>query len=183
MKVIVPFAPGFEEIEGITIVDVLRRAEINVTTVSLGNALVKGAHGIEITTTENISEIDKTDYSCIVLPGGMPGSSNLRDDERVISLIQDIESRNGLICAICAAPIVLAKAGVLTARWVTCYPGFEAELDGAEVINKPVVADSRIITAKGPGCAIPFALEIIKNLKDSETAENLKNDMQVYWMQ
>jgi 4-methyl-5(b-hydroxyethyl)-thiazole monophosphate biosynthesis len=180
MRAIVPLAEGFEEIEAVTIIDVLRRAGFEVTSVFLQKNPVTGSHDIAIQADRYIDDISASDYDCIILPGGMPGSSNLKDDGRVISLLQQFNTRNKMIGAVCAAPIVLSEAGLLEGRRVTCYPGYESNLSGATHLPEPVVRDGRMITGKGPGCALPFALEIVEAVMGAETMNNLKNVMQVY---
>ena len=182
MKVIVPFAKGFEEIEAVTIVDVLRRAEIDVTTVCLDENPVAGSHSISVLADKMIKDIDPVDFNCVILPGGMPGSENLRKNDHVLSLIKHIYSKGGYVAAICAAPIVLSRAEVLFGKKATCYPGFESELEGVTYIEEPVVVDGTIITGRGPGCAIPFALEIAGLIKGKDSKNEVKNRLQVYWM-
>ena len=182
MKVIVPLAEGFEEIEAVTIVDVLRRADIDVTTVYLDNNPVPGSHGISVWADSGIDEIDPVDFNCIVLPGGMPGSENLRNSDTVLSLVKHVYSKGGYVGAICAAPIVLGKAEVIFGKEATCYPGFEGELEGASCVDKPVVVDGTVITGRGPGCAVPFALELVGLIKGKDLSSELKDSMQVYWM-
>ena len=117
-KIIVPLAQGLEEIEAITAIDVLRRANIGVTAVSLGDLKVKGAHDIVVLADKSIDEIDVNEFDGILLPGGMPGSTNLRDDERVINMVRSLDKKGKLVSAICAAPIVLERAGVLDRKSV-----------------------------------------------------------------
>lgn len=181
MKLLVPFAEGFEEIEGVTIVDVLRRAGIAVTSAHLGKNPVTGSHGISVTADSWIEDIDADDYGGIILPGGMPGSENLRNSKTVLSVINMINNRGGYIGAICAAPLVLGHAGILSGKRATCFPGFEEELKGAEITGDPVTVDGNIITGRGPGCAIPFALEIAAMVKSADVKNRLKDTMQVYW--
>jgi 4-methyl-5(b-hydroxyethyl)-thiazole monophosphate biosynthesis len=182
MKVIVPIAEGFEEIEAITIVDILRRADIDVTTATLSKNPVKGSHGIPVKADRIIKELNMVDFNCIVLPGGMPGSENLKMNDTVLSYIKHIYSKGGYIAAICAAPIVLGQAGVLYGKNVTCFPGYEGELIDANYIEKPVVVDGSVITGRGAGCAIPFALEIVGTIRGNDIREEIKNNLQVYWM-
>lgn len=182
MKIIVPLAEGFEEIEAITIIDVLRRAKLNVTTVYLDKNPVKGSHDILVTADKAIHEIKSGDFDTIVLPGGMPGSKNLKGNSKVISIIKDIHSKGGYVSAICAAPIVLEEAGVLKGKKATCFPGYEKELSIEKYLPESVVVDGNIITGKGPGSAIPFSLKLVELFTNSETAEQLKNSLQVYWM-
>ena len=182
MRVIVPLAEGFEEIEAVTIVDVLRRAEIQVTTAHLKKNPVTGSHAITVTADKNIDDIKASDFDCIVLPGGMPGSSNLKEDERIIGLIREFSAAGKITAALCAAPQVLGHAGVLKGKRATCFPGFEGQMIEAEYLPEPVVRDGKVITGKGPGCAIPFALELVASLAGKEKAARLKESMQVYWM-
>ncbi len=183
MRVLVPLAEGFEEIEAVTIIDVLRRGEIEVVTAGLGGKSVRGAHDIILDADVELGEVVESDFNAVVLPGGMPGSANLRDNSRIISIIQAINRRKGTVAALCAAPIVLAEAGLLEERKVTCFPGFEKELPGADCHGEPVMEDGNIITGRGPGCAIPFALKLVEVISGKESADRLKNSMQVYWME
>jgi 4-methyl-5(b-hydroxyethyl)-thiazole monophosphate biosynthesis len=182
MRVLVPLAEGFEEIEAVTIIDVLRRADIEVVTAGVKGRNVRGSHDIVVSAESEISEIDVSDFDAVILPGGMPGSANLRENSRVISIVRDIHGRNGTVAALCAAPIVLAEAGILKEKEVTCFPGFEKDLRGANCTGEPVMVDGNIITGKGPGCAIPFSLKLVEVLSGKETADQLKKTMQVYWM-
>jgi protein deglycase len=181
MKVLVPLAPGFEEIEAITIIDVLRRAEIDITTLFLEKNPVPGSHDISILGDADIDEINPEDYNFIILPGGMPGSINLNNDKRVINLIQNIYDREGYIAAICAAPLVFGEAGLLKEKNATCYPGFEERLLGAKYLNEPVVVHDNIITGKGAGCSLDFALKIVEIISGKEKALTLRKNMMIYW--
>ena len=183
MKIIVPLAEGFEEIEAITIIDVLRRAGCDVTSASVGKNPVRGAHGIPVTADADIQSLKESDFGCIVLPGGMPGSENLKKSGKVVSFIQYLLTKNGYTCAICAAPMVLGHAGALHGKKATCYPGIEPHMTGAVPTGNPVEVDGRVITGRGPGCAIPFALEIAKELVGAKKKADLVDEMQVYWMQ
>ncbi|MBN1533702.1 MAG: DJ-1/PfpI family protein [Spirochaetes bacterium] len=182
MKVLVPLASGFEEIEAITIVDILRRASIDVTTASLEEGPVTGSHGISVIPDTGLTGLDISGFSLIVLPGGMPGSANLKANDRILEAVRRIHDAGGSVAAICAAPIVLAAAGVLRGKRATCYPGYEKELTGATAVDEPVTVDGRIITGRGAGCAIPFALRLVEIIKGSQAALDLKQALQVYWM-
>lgn len=162
-KVAVILADGVETIEALTVVDVLRRAKIECHTFSIGSVNVTTSHGIEIKSDKIFSD-EINDYDMIVLPGGMPGSANLRDDERVISLIKKFNSENKLISAICAAPIALGKAGILEGKSATCYPGFEEQLTGCNFKEDLIVRDGNLLTARGPAVTLPFSYEILKVL-------------------
>jgi protein deglycase len=183
MKIIVPLAEGFEEIEAVTIIDVLRRAGCDVTSAYVGKNPVRGAHGIAVTADADIQVLKESDFGCIVLPGGMPGSENLKKSGKVVSFIQYLLAKGGYTCAICAAPMVLGHAGALRGRKATCFPGFEPHMTGAVPTGNPVEVDGRVITGKGPGCAIPFALEIARELAGEGKKAELAEAMQVYWLQ
>lgn len=182
MKIAVPLVDGFEEIEAVSIIDVLRRASIETTTLYVSKNPVKGSHDIIIQADVPFKDAEPDNFDAVVVPGGMPGSTNLRDNSDVISFIQDVYSRGGYAAAICAAPIVLARAELLQGKKYTCAPGFEKEITGAIYQTDPVVADGKIITARGASCAIPFALKLVEILDDPQKAETLKNSMQTYWM-
>ena len=182
MKIIVPLAEGFEEIEAVTIIDVLRRAGLDTTGAGIGESPVRGSHAIALSADEPIQGLDPADFAAIVLPGGMPGSENLRRSETVISFIRNIHQRGGVVAALCAAPLVLGYAGVLEGRRATCYPGFEDTMKGATPTGAPVEVDGTIITGRGPGCAIPFALALVETLAGKTMMKELRDAMQVYWM-
>jgi 4-methyl-5(b-hydroxyethyl)-thiazole monophosphate biosynthesis len=175
--VVVPLARGFEEIEAITIVDVLRRAGETVVLAGLAPGPCAGAHGIAVTPDCSIDEIDGASVRMVVLPGGMPGATTLRDDPRVVRLLQAAAKAGAFTAAICAAPIALAKAGLHTGRRVTSYPGFGNELGGATYVEDRVVVDGKVVTSRGPGTALEFALTLVKLLKDERSAKELKAAM------
>jgi 4-methyl-5(b-hydroxyethyl)-thiazole monophosphate biosynthesis len=178
-SVLVPLAEGFEEIEAITIVDVLRRAGINVITASLGNQTVKGAHGIEIVADRVLDGVKSESFAMIALPGGLPGASNLRADARVTALCAEIHRQGGWAAAICAAPIALGAAGLTEGRRVTSYPGFEKEFSCGNYVEDRVVEDDRVLTSRGPGTALEFSLAIVRKLVGDQTADQLKKGMLV----
>ncbi|HZJ83017.1 MAG TPA: DJ-1 family glyoxalase III [Clostridia bacterium] len=177
MKVIVFLADGFEEVEGLTAVDYLRRMDIEVEMVSItGNKIVQGAHDIVVLADKIIDEIEEIDlYDGVVIPGGLPGATNLRDNARVIEIVKEIAQEEKLVAAICAGPIVLEKAGVIEGKKVTSYPGFEDQLSGGIYLEESVVRDGNIITARGPALAVDFAIEIVKYLLGTEKADELKD--------
>ena len=144
MKVMVPLAQGLEEIEAVTIIDVLRRAGLTVHTASLEPGPVEGSHGITLEADYTLSELKASDYECLALPGGMPGSENLSKSAALADWIRDIHGRGGYLAAVCAAPMVLGGAGVLKGRTVTCYPGFETYCTGAAITGAPVEVDGAI---------------------------------------
>lgn len=171
-KVLVPIADGFEEIEAITIIDVLRRAGIEVITASITPKLeVTGSHNITIKVDNVIKELKDIDFDMIVLPGGMPGSVNLNQHEGLKSMLQLHRNKDKYIGAICAAPLVLGNLGLLNGQKATCYPGFEKFLDGAEITDEGVVYDNKIVTGKSAGMAMPFSLKLVEVLAGEELAK------------
>lgn len=178
MKVYLHLAEGFEEIEAISVVDILRRAKINVETVSLtGNLEVTGAHEIIVKVDKLFEE---TDYDCgsmIILPGGLPGTNNINAHNGIKDMIVNYYNQDKWLGAICAAPIVFGGLGLLKNRTATSYPGFEEELSGAKLSVEPVVQDGKIITSRGPGTANLFALKIVEVLAGSKIAAEIKNGM------
>ncbi|MBQ4569250.1 MAG: DJ-1/PfpI family protein [Ruminococcus sp.] len=176
-------APGFEEIEAITTVDMLRRAGIQMKTVAVtdDSLLVCGAHGVEIKADLHISDaaVDQN-LEGVFLPGGMPGTTNLDSSQKVRELVSFCAQEGRYVFAICAAPMVLGRMGLLCGKKATCYPGFEEELKGAELVNLPAVADGRFITGKGPGATVDFASLIITELKGAEASKALRDAMQCH---
>ena len=173
-KVYVFLADGFEEIEGLTVVDLLRRAEIETITVSvMGREEVIGSHRIPVVADTLIGDVHPTVEDLLVLPGGMPGTLHLGNSEKLRELLLKAAEENGRIAAICAAPTVFGKLGLLNGRKAICYPGMEEGLTGAEVTAAPVVTDGNITTSRGLGTAIPFALRLIEELSGKETAERI----------
>ena len=172
-------ADGFEEIEALTPVDVLRRAGADVKTVSVSDSLtVHGAHGIDVTADIGISSVKADDASMYILPGGMPGTNNLYACGRLKELLLEGAEKGIYLAAICAAPSVLGRLGLLKGRKVTCYPGFEKYLDGAECTGAPVESDGRIITARGMGVALDFALALCAALKGEKAAGEIRASVQ-----
>ena len=170
MKVLVPLAEGFEETEAITVIDILRRAGIDTVTAALSKNPVTGSHQIPVIADKLLDENEE--FNAIALPGGMPGSNNLRDDPRIINLVKKINASGGLTAALCAAPIVLSKAEVLKGKNYTCYPGFEGQITGGIFTDKNVVVDGNIITGKGAGHAVQFGLAIVAFLKGEVAAKS-----------
>lgn len=172
------FADGFEEIEAFTAIDTLRRAGLNVEIVSVTlDEIVVGAHDISVLCDVNFVNCDFFDADLLLLPGGMPGAATLDKHEGLRKLILSFAEKNKPIAAICAAPMVLGKLGLLKGRKATCYPSFEQYLDGAECVNEPVVVDGNIITGMGPGAAMDFALAIVEKLEGKEKVEELVEAM------
>lgn len=171
-------ADGFEEIEALTPLDMLRRAGIDTLSVSINpTPEVKGAHGITVIADTVAEGLPLCDIDAVILPGGLPGADNLRLNKTVNEFIDKANSENKLICAICAAPRILGEKGLTVGKKAICYPGFEDYLKGALVVDCGCVTDGNIITAKGMGKATDFALAIIEYLKDKETADKIKNSI------
>ena len=175
-------AEGFEEIEALTVVDVMRRAELLVVTVSIGNSRsVKGAHGIVVDADALFTDADFSSVEWLILPGGMPGASNLYNFAPLRELLLKHNTVKGKIAAICASPaVVLAQSGILKGKHATCYPGFEDLMEVAEVVPEPVVVDKNIITSHGPASAMQFALAIVAAEKGEEVAYEIASGMLLY---
>lgn len=171
-------ANGFETIEALAVVDMLRRAKIDVKTVGVTGKIVTSSHKIDVTADIEIDEFDVKDADAVVLPGGMPGTLNLEADKTVQGAIDYCVENKKYICAICAAPSILGHKGLLKGKEAICFPGFENDLTGAILSDKYVVTDGLIITARGAGVAVDFGLEIVKALKGEETAENVRKTIQ-----
>lgn len=171
-------ADGFEEIEAFTTVDTLRRAGINVKIVSVTpDEIVVGAHDVSILCDINFENCDFFDAELLFLPGGMPGAATLDEHEGLRKLILDFATKGKPIAAICAAPMVLGRLGLLEGKKATCYPGFEHYLNGAECVNEQVVRDGNLITGMGPGATMEFALAIVDLLAGKEKADELVEAM------
>ena len=174
-------APGFEEIEALAVVDVLRRAELDVLTVGVGEDFVIGSHQIPVAADiyeRNLVLDEKVD--ALVIPGGMPGTLNLEKSAVVQNAIDWAVKNDKLICAICAAPSILGHKGLLDGKKATCFPGFEEELFGAEVSKEFVVKDGKFITAKGMGSAIEFGLQIAEELANPLEVNKIRASLQIY---
>ena len=173
-KVGVFFAEGFEEIEGLTVVDILRRAQVDVQMISINDSKkVMGAHGIAVETDACIADVNAEELDMLVLPGGMPGTKYLGACEMLTELLKKADKEQKGIAAICAAPSVLGDLGLLAGKKAVCYPGFEESLAGAEVLMEPVVTDGNITTSRGMGTAIAFALELTARLVGREQADQI----------
>lgn len=173
-KVYVFLAEGFEEIEGLTVVDLLRRANIETEMVSvMEGKQIKGSHGIKVTADSMFADVDFADADLLVLPGGMPGTLNLGNHEGLCELLKKHYAEEKMIAAICAAPSVFGELGFLEGRVATCYPGFEGKLNGAIVCATKVAVDGNVVTSKGMGTAIDFSLKLIELLEGKETADKI----------
>lgn len=170
-KVYIFLAEGFEELEAVAVIDLLRRAGLAVVTVAVGNYLeVAGAHHISIRADKFLKDIDSSDADALILPGGLPGVTNLNESDVLRRMLQGGYTSGKLVAAICAAPMILGQMGLLEGKRATCYPGFEDHLRGHIPTNDRVIIDGQIITASGIGVVIEFALAIITYLLDEQMA-------------
>lgn len=177
-RAILFFADGLEECEGLVTLDLLRRAGVAAETVSISGAReVTGAHGVTLRCDRTAAD-DLPAADAVILPGGMPGTTNLAASALVTETVRDYAARGKLVAAICAAPSVLGGLGLLRGRRATVYPGFEDRLTGATAVDAACVADGNIVTANGLGAAIPFALELIRQLCGEETAARVRDSIQ-----
>ena len=180
MKTIaVLFAEGFEEIEAISVIDVLRRAEFNVSMVGVTASTVDGAHGVRIEMDSKLADLDVDALDAIILPGGLPGAFNLRDSDPVIAALQSVAANDKVVAAICAAPVALDAAGLLDGKTYTCYPSFDEQINSGTHVTDRVVVDGSLITSRGPGTAIEFALAVVNALGAEDTAAALQDGMLV----
>lgn len=178
-KVYVFMADGTEEVEALTVIDLLRRAKVDVVTVSvMEKKQVVTSHNIKVETDELYGESDYMDGDMLVLPGGMPGTTHLKNHEALREVLFAYKNAGKYLAAICAAPSVYGWNGMLDGKKATCYPGFEGELKGATPTGEGVVTDGQFITSKGVGTAIDFSLELITLLEGAETAENIAKAVQ-----
>ena len=174
MKTFIFLADGFEEIEAITYIDILRRADINITTISISDKKeVHGAHGITVLADCLFAEIDFSDNDLICLPGGMPGTKNLDAHEGLKNLILTQAQKGKYLAAICAAPSILGKMNLLKGKEATCFPGFEDQMLGSVLSDKKVVKSGNFITAKGAGVAVQFALMVVEELKGKASSDKI----------
>ncbi len=171
-------ADGFEEIEALAPLDIMRRANIDVLTVGVTGEYVTGAHNITVKADIAPEDVQYENLECVVLPGGLPGTTNLEKDEKVQNAIDYANENNKLICAICAAPSILGHKGLLNGKEATCYPGFEDSFDGGIYVKESVVKSQNIITANGMGSAYKFGFEITAALTSREIADKIKTQIQ-----
>lgn len=174
-KVCVLLAEGFEEVEALTISDIMRRAKVSCDLISIKDKKVTSSHGVTVEADKLLD--DDIEYDLIVLPGGMPGATNLRDDERVIKILKKQNKEGKLIGAICAAPIVLGKAGLTDGRKITSYPGYEDELPNCDYSEEAVVVDGNIITSRGPATAMAFSYKLLEMLGYSHEVDAIASGM------
>ena len=175
-KILITIANGFEEIEAISIIDICRRANIEVIIASVENIKTIGAHNIKIEADCKIEDVKADDFDMIVLPGGLPNAFTLAENINVQNLLKEFKVKRKKIAAICAAPYALHKADVLNKNF-TCYPSFEEKIRLDGYSKEDVVVDENVITSRGPATAMKFALEIVKTLTSKETYEDVKNGL------
>ena len=177
MKVAVCFGTGYEEVEALTVVDILRRGQVDVTMVGVSGRSVSGSHGISVNMDQTAEETAFNDFDMIVLPGGVPGIHSLAACERLMEALRSFKENQKWIAAICAAPSILGEAGLIEGEKVTCYPGFEGKLLGAEHQEEGLVVSSHFVTAKGAGYGFVFALKLLEIIKGRECAEKVRKGM------
>lgn len=171
-------ADGFEEMEALAPLDILRRAGLKVATVGVTGSFVTAAHGVAVKTDLNLNDISEDMCEGVILPGGMPGTNHLKESEKVCSFTLKAYKKGAMIAAICAAPSVLGKLGILNQKNATCFPGFESELLGATVTDDYVTVCENIITARGAGASIEFGLALVSYLLSEEKSKELRASMQ-----
>ncbi|MCF7874114.1 MAG: DJ-1/PfpI family protein [Candidatus Omnitrophica bacterium] len=174
-KAIILLAEGFEEIEAVTCVDILRRAGIQTTTIGVTNLIVGGSRRLELKTDMTISDLP-LDYDAVILPGGMPGAENLAKSVQVTTLLKEADNQGKIIAAICAAPaVVFSPLGLLDSKTATCYPGLEENFSETTTHKtEKVVTDKNLITSQGPATALEFALKIVETLTNNELSQKIK---------
>jgi protein deglycase len=173
-KILVPLAPGFEETEAVTIIDILRRGGVEVVAAGLEAKAVKGSHALTLEGDALLAEVELKGFDGIVLPGGQPGTTNLMKSTALRRFLVEMDRQQLLIAAICAAPTVLEAAGVLKGKKATCYPGCEKDIRSAILSSDGVVVDGHVVTSRGVGTALAFALTLVKILRGTETYEQVK---------
>lgn len=177
-KAYIFLADGFEELEALAPLDILRRAGLEVETVSITNDIeVVGSHGLRVLCDTTIGLISPENAEILILPGGMPGSDNLAASEDLAEILTEQNAKGKWLAAICAAPYVLGELDILQGKQATCYPGYEKYLRGAEFLNQPVVVSQNVITGNGAGAAVKFAFKIVAQLKGQRVADFLAEKM------
>lgn len=179
MKILMPLTEGFEEIEAIAVIDILRRAEIEVVVAGLKEGLVEGAHKVKVLPDTSLEKIDSGDFDGIILPGGYPGYVNLGKDERILNMVREMDRAGKYVAAICCAPYTLIKAGVLQGRKATVSPSGKKEVSAAaQYCNDRVVVDGNLITSQSPGTAMEFALKLVEVLAGEDAVKKVKAQTQ-----
>lgn len=176
-RVLVPLAPGFEEIEAVTIIDILRRADVHVTVAGTSAGPITGSRSVAVVPDTTLDAVAQDRFDMVVLPGGGPGTEQLRRDARVAAIVKRHADRGDWVAAICAAPTVLADAGVLTGKRATSYPSYQSQLPTAEYRTDRVVVDGRLITSRSPGTALEFALTLVEQLVGRDVSQKIAADV------
>ncbi|WP_022850561.1 DJ-1 family glyoxalase III [Limisalsivibrio acetivorans] len=176
-KAVIILADGFEEIEALSVIDILRRAKIDIKTAAIRDGYVESARGVRVIADVSIDDVKLEDYAAIILPGGQPGADNLSADQRVRDLLQRFYDADQLVCAICAAPFILADMGILDGKRATCYPAYAERLVNAKYLEDPVVEDGNVITSRGPATAPDFGFKIAERMVDRRMSDTLKKAM------
>jgi len=174
-RVLIPLATGFEEIEALAVVDILRRAGAEVVMAGTVDGPIKGRNNIRVLADKGLDEALEEGFDMIVLPGGAEGTRHLKEDRRITGVLQDYAKKGKIITAICAAPTVLSAAGLTEGRSITSHPGVRSKLKGAKISDERVVVDGNIITSQGPGTAIEFAFSLVERLFGREKAEEVNS--------
>ncbi|HZV63040.1 MAG TPA: DJ-1 family glyoxalase III [Methylophilaceae bacterium] len=178
-KVLIPLADGCEEIEAVTIIDILRRAGVAVTAAGLSTRQIKCSRGTVIMADDLLDDVLNNNFDMIVLPGGMPGAEHLKNDQRIINLLQNMAVKNKYVAAICAAPMALHTAGLLDNKAATSFPGVLDKLPGSHRYStQPVVVDGNLVTSRGPGTAMDFALTLVELLCGTEQRKQVEAPLQ-----
>jgi len=175
--VLIPLAQGCEELEAVTVIDILRRAGITVVTAGLDDQPVKASRGVVLIPDTTLDDAVKQSFDMVILPGGLPGADHLDNDPRIHQLLKKMQKQGKYAAAICAAPKVLANAGLLTNKSATAYPGVLEEMPDIHLVDAPVVKDGKIVTSRGPGTAMDFALELIEILVGSDTRNQVETGL------
>lgn len=177
-KALIPLAQGCEEIEAVTLIDILRRAGIEVVSAGLDGQPVRASRGVVLVPDTTLDEVLTQDFDMLVLPGGQPGTNNLKGDARIVALLQKMARDGKYTCAICAAPSVLGLAGLLQGKQATSYPGCLDASSGAHLSTAAVVHDGKVITSRGPGTAMDFALELVEVLVGKATRNDVERTLE-----
>jgi len=172
-RVLVPLAPGFEEIEALTVVDILRRAGAQVSLAGTVDGIIEGRNGVRVVPDGSLEGVTASDFDMIVLPGGAEGTENLKKDGRIKNLVEEFYSKGRFVTAICAAPTVLSAAGLTRGRTVTSHPSVYDQLSEENLSKERVVVDANIITSQGPGTAMEFAFKLVELLFGAAKAEEM----------
>ena len=177
-KIAILLAPGFEETEVIVPMDVLRRCGLNALLIAVdGTPSVTGTHGAALVADGALADADPAEFSAVILPGGLPGSTNLRDNPAVIDFVNTVYGAGGFACAICAAPVALQRAGLLKDCTFTCYPGMEEQMGKADLCSVSAITDGKVITGRSAGTAFDFALELVEAMCGAEKARAVAKEV------